>query len=67
MIEKILLAIPIPVSKRMAILLRPNISCRKKYSDSISISKASRKGQVNFLLIVDNGWWSIPSGLFIAG
>ena len=61
-IEKMLIAVPMPVSKRMAILPRPNISSKKKYSDTISISKASKKGQVNFLLIVDDGWWSLPSG-----
>jgi hypothetical protein len=61
-IEKMLIAVPMPVSKRMAILPRPNISSKKKYSDTTSISKASKKGQVNLLLIVDDGWWSLPSG-----
>jgi hypothetical protein len=45
-------ATPVPVKNNMTILLRPNISCRKKYSDEISIMIASKKGKIYFLLIV---------------
>jgi hypothetical protein len=45
-------ATPVPVKNNMAILLRPNISCRKKYSDEISMITASKKGKIYFLLIV---------------
>jgi hypothetical protein len=45
-------ATPVPVKNNMAILLRPNISCRKKYSDEMSMITANKKGKIYFFLIV---------------
>ena len=41
-----------PVSNSMIILLRPNTSSRKKYSDKIRMSKEARKKIPKFLFIV---------------
>ena len=41
-----------PVSKSMAILLRPKTSWRKKYSDEMSMITAIKKGNMYFLLIL---------------
>jgi hypothetical protein len=51
---------PKPVRRRTVMLLRPNISSKKKYSDNISTSKANKKGQMNrFLLIANDGCESV--------
>jgi len=54
-------AIPVPVNSSMAILLRPNTSCRKKYSDKIKIIIAVRKAKIYFLLIIIGRFISLKS------
>ena len=45
-------ATPIPVKMSITILLRPKASCRKKYSDEMSVITATKKGNMYFLLIL---------------
>lgn len=43
-------AIPEPVRINTSRLLRPNASCRKKYSDIMRVITATKKGNISFLM-----------------